>query len=76
MKSLFSGNDPSLKMRDSHGRYATHERAYADKAIRELAYWKLETEKYKRMYESVVKVLNIKNRERYELKRKGLWTDG
>ena len=70
MKSLFSGNDPALKMRDSHGRYATPERAYADKAIRELAYLKLETEKYKRMYESVVKVLNIKNRERYELNKK------
>ena len=48
MKSLFSGNDPSLKMRDGHGRYATPERAYADKARRELIYWKLETEKYRR----------------------------
>ena len=76
MASTLFGNDPALKMRDNHGRYATPERAYADKAIRELAYWKLETEKYKRMYESVVKVLNIKNRERYELNKKGLWTDG
>ena len=68
MKSLFSGNDPSLKMRDCHGRYATPEMAYADKAIRELAYWKNETEKYKRMYESVVKVLNDRNRELYRIK--------
>ena len=64
MKTLFD-NDPALKMRDGHGRYATHERAYADKARRELTYWKLETEKYRRMYESVVKVLNERNRSDY-----------
>ena len=70
MKSLFSGNDPALKMRDDHGRYATPERAYADKARRELTYWKLETEKYRRMYESVVKVLNDRNRDLYKIKGK------
>ena len=69
MSNTLFGNDPSLKMRDNKGRYATTERAYADKAIRQLAYWKNETEKYRRMYESVVKVLNHRNRELYELKK-------
>ena len=64
MKTLFD-NDPAIKMRDGHGRYATPERAYADKERRELVYWKLETEKYRRMYESVVKVLNERNRSDY-----------
>ena len=69
MERTLFGNDPALKMRDNHGRYATPERAYADKAIRQLVYWKNETEKYRRMYESVVKVLNHRNRELYELKK-------
>ena len=69
MANTLFGNDPTLKMRDNHGRYATPERAYADKARRELAYWKFETEKYRRMYESVVKVLNDRSRELYELKK-------
>ena len=43
MANTLFGNDPALKMRDNHGRYATPERAYADKAIRQLAYWKYET---------------------------------
>ena len=70
MERTLFGNDPALKMRDNHGRYATPERAYADKAIRQLAYWKNETEKYRRMYESVVKVLNERNRELYRIKGK------
>ena len=69
MANTLFGNDPALKMRDNKGRYATPERAYADKAIRQLAYWKNETEKYRRMYESVVKVLNHRNRKLYELKK-------
>ena len=69
MANTLFGNDPALKMRDNKGRYATPERAYADKAIRQLAYWKNETEKYRRMYESVVKVLNHKNRVLYELRK-------
>ena len=70
MANTLFGNDPALKFRDNKGRYATPERAYADKAIRQLAYWKNETEKYRRMYESVVKVLNEKNRELYRIKGK------
>ena len=69
MANTLFGKDPALKLRDNKGRYATPERAYADKAIRQLAYWKNETEKYRRMYESVVKVLNEKNRVLYELKK-------
>ena len=69
MANMLFGNDPALKLMDNKGRYATPERAYADKAIRQLAYWKNETEKYRRMYESVVKVLNERNRELYELKK-------
>ena len=70
MANTLFGNDPALKMRDNHGRYATPERAYADKAIRQIAYWKNETEKYRIMYESVVKVLNHRNRELYRIKGK------
>ena len=70
MANTLFGNDPALKMRDDKGRYATPERAYADKARRELAYWKLETEKYRRMYLSVVKMLNERNRELYKIKGK------
>ena len=61
MKTLFD-NDPALKMRDSKGRYATPERAYADKAIKELAYWKFQAEKFRRMYESVVWMIGYKDR--------------
>ena len=60
-KTLFD-NDPAFKMRDSKGRYATPERAYADKAIKELAYWKLRAEKFRRMYESVVWMVGYKDR--------------
>jgi hypothetical protein len=67
MKTLFD-NDPAMKMRDSHGRYATPERAYADKAKKELAYWKLKAEKFKRMYESAVWLVDYKDRVIKKLK--------
>ena len=69
MANKLFGNEPALKLRENRGRYATPERAYAYKARRQLAYWKNETEKYRRMYESVVKVLNNKNRVLYELRK-------
>lgn len=42
--------DPALRMRDSKGRFATPERARADKAIEENKYLRLEVEKYRRAY--------------------------
>ena len=46
---LFS-NDPALKFRDSKGRFATAERAYADKAIAENKSLRVECERYRRSY--------------------------
>lgn len=41
-------HDPVMKCRDSKGRFATPERAYADKAIKENNYLRYEREKYMR----------------------------
>lgn len=43
-------NDPALRMRDSRGRFATPERARADKAIEENKMLRFQVEKYKRAY--------------------------
>ena len=43
-------HDPVMKCRDSKGRFATPERAYADKAIKENNYLRLEREKYMRAW--------------------------
>lgn len=69
MKTLFD-NDPVMKMRDRRCRYATPERAYADKAIKDLAYWKLRAEKFRRMYESVVWMVEYKDKIIQKLKGK------
>ena len=44
------GNDPAMRMRDSRGRFATPERAYADKAIAGNRVLRLQVEKYKRAW--------------------------
>ena len=69
MNDLF-GNDKALKMRDSKGRYATPLKAYADKAKKDAEYWKFTAEKYKRMYEAVVKMLTYKDRMIQKMKGK------
>ena len=43
-------NDPALIPRDSKGRFATPERAYADRAIEENKLLRIQVERYKRMY--------------------------
>lgn len=50
---LFQMERPFTRLRN--GRFATKEMAYADKQESENKYLKLEVEKYKRMYLSVVK---------------------
>lgn len=47
--SMFDG-DPVMRMRDRKGRFATPERAYADKAIEENKVLRLQVEKYKRAW--------------------------
>jgi len=46
---MFDG-DPVLRPRDRKGRFATPERAYADKAISENKVLRLQVEKYKRAW--------------------------
>lgn len=43
-------NDPTMRFRDSKGRFATPEMAIADKAIEQNKYLRLEVEKYRRAY--------------------------
>lgn len=49
MEELFA-NDPVMKCRDSKGRFATREKAYAERAANENRYLQLEREKYLRAY--------------------------
>ena len=48
--NLFA-NDASMRLRDSKGRYATAERAYADRIDAENKLLRLEVNKYKNLYE-------------------------
>jgi len=63
-------NDPVMKCRDSHGRFATPERAYADKAIKENNYLRLEREKYLRAYLSAASMASHWHRKYLELQEK------
>lgn len=58
--ALFNMGKPVYRLRN--GRYATKEMAYADKQMVENQRLKIEVEKYKRMYLSVVKE-NLKLKE-------------
>ena len=66
MKDLFGYDEVVIKRqsktRDTLGRYATKERAYADKAKRDAEYWRFMAEKYRRMYQSVAHLIAIKDR--------------
>lgn len=61
---------PETRFRDTKGRFATPERAYVDKAIRENQYLRLECERYKRAYMSATKTSNIWQRKYFELRQK------
>ncbi|MCH3993018.1 MAG: hypothetical protein LKH27_08210 [Prevotella sp.] len=63
-QSLFEEQKP----RDRFGRFATRERAYADRQKEECSYWKLQAEKYRRMTESAIKANIIKDRVIKELR--------
>ena len=65
-RGLF-GNDPALKFRDSKGRFATAERAYADKAIEENKLLRHECEKYRRSYLAAAKLASYWQRKFLEL---------
>ena len=43
-------NDPAMKPRDSRGRFATPEKARADKALEENKYLRLQVERFKRAW--------------------------
>ena len=61
MEGLFD-KDPVMRMRDSKGRFATPERAYADKAIEDNKRLRLLCDKYKRAWLSCSKrVVMIEN---------------
>lgn len=62
------GNDPALRCRDSKGRFATPERAYADKAIEENKYLRMEVEKYRRAYFAAGAMSSRYHRELLEVK--------
>lgn len=64
------GNDPALILRDSKGRFATPERAYADKAISENRYLRHECEKYRRSYYAAADLASHWQRKYLELREK------
>ena len=63
-------DDPALRFRDSKGRFATPERAMADKAIEQNKYLRLEVEKYRRAYLAAASMSSRYHRELIEVKAK------
>ena len=63
-------NDPTMRFRDSRGRFATPERAMADKAIEQNKYLRLEVEKYRRAYLAAASMSSRYHRELIEVKAK------
>ena len=68
-RGLF-GNDPALKFRDSKGRFATAEHAYADKAIAENKWLRVECERYRRSYLAAADLASHWQRKYLELQEK------
>lgn len=60
--------DPALRMRDSKGRFATPERARADKAIEENRYLRMQVEKFKRAYLAAGEMSSRYHRELLKVK--------
>ena len=56
-------HDPAMKCRDSKGRFATPERAYADKAIKENNYLRYEREKYMRAWHAAAEMASYWQRK-------------
>lgn len=63
-------NDPTMRCRDSKGRFATPQRAMADKAIEQNKYLRLEVEKYRRAYIAAASMSSKYHRELIEVKAK------
>lgn len=63
-------NDPVMKnqFRDRRGRFATPDRARADKAIEENKYLRLQVEKYKRAYLAAGELTSIYHRALIKVK--------
>ena len=64
------GNDPAMVCRDRMGRFATPERAYADRAIEENKYLRHERDKYMRSYFAAADMASHWQRKYMELKEK------
>ena len=69
MEGLFD-KDPAMRMRDSKGRFATPERAYADKAIAENRKLRFLVQKYKRAWFASVEYANKVEEELKSLRTK------
>ncbi len=69
MEDLFS-KDPAMKLRDKKGRFATPERAYADKAIEENKMLRHRCEKFKRAWIAAVNSSSTWQRKYTELQKK------
>lgn len=70
MQQELFANDPALKYRDAKGRFATPERAYADRAIEENKRLRYEREKYLRAYLAASESASRWHRKYLELQEK------
>ena len=61
-------NDPTLRMRDSKGRFATPEKALYDRVIEENKMLRLQVEKYKRAWLSAGEMASIYHRALIKVK--------
>ena len=69
MEDMFA-NDPAMKPRDKKGRFATAERAYADKAIEENKMLRHQCEKFKRAWMAAVDSSTIWQKKYIELQKR------
>jgi hypothetical protein len=69
MEELFT-NDINMRCRDSKGRFATPERAYADRVVQENKFLRLERERYKRSYFAAADLATHWQRKYLELREK------
>jgi len=63
-------NDPAVKVRDSKGRFATAERAYADKAMKQNKWLRVERDRYMRAWMAAADTAAHWQRKYMELKDK------
>ena len=68
MKELFDTSE--ARHRDSKGRFATRDKAYADRVARENSYLRLERERYMRAYFAAADMSSHWQRKYIELREK------